>query len=90
MSTKEERELARKLIMHAVGPMLQSCGNSYVNSYTERWLDWAKQLGAYHGPVVGTIKDVSEQWEDWLDQNGDLPDIPNSPHWLKRMAKLAK
>jgi hypothetical protein len=80
-------DLARVLIMHAVDSILTTCGNSYVNAYTEQWLDWAKQLGAYHGPVIGTIKEVSEQWNDWLDENGGLPEIPDSPHWLARMPR---
>lgn len=80
-------DLARVLITHAVYSMLQTCGNSYVNAYTEQWLDWAKQLGAYHGPVIGTVKDVGMQWEDWLDENGGLPEMPHSPHWLARMPR---
>jgi hypothetical protein len=84
-SAMPSSDLARVLIMHAVDSMLTTCGNSYVNAYTEQWLDWAKQLGAYHGPVIGTIKDASEQWNDWLDENGGLPEIPDSPHWLGRM-----
>lgn len=76
--------------MHAIEPMLQSCCNSYVNAYTEQWLDWAKQLGAYHGPVIGAVEEVSERWNNWLNENGGLPEIPDSPHWSERMAELAK
>lgn len=73
------------LIAHAVDSMLTTCGNSYVNAYTEQWLDWAQRLGAYHGPVIGNCKAVSEKWEQWLAENGGLPEWPDSPHWLKRM-----
>lgn len=70
---EKELELARVLLMHAVGGVLDGCGNSYVNSYTQQWLAHAKIIGAYHGPVIGTIIDVKQQWEQHLEENG-LPD----------------
>lgn len=68
-------EVARILLMHAVGGIFDGCGNSYANSYTEKWLRHAKALGAYHGPVIGRILDLRLEWEEWLEANG-LPDLP--------------
>ena len=70
--------MARVLLMHAVSTVLDGCGNSYANSYTEQWLTHAKNLGAYNGRVVGTIIDLRNEWEAWLDANGGLPDFPNT------------
>jgi len=69
-------ELARVLLMHAVDGIFQGCGNSYANSYTEEWLTRAKELGAYHGRVIGRIIELEEEWAAWLDENG-LPDFPS-------------
>ena len=71
-------EIARVLLMHAVGGVLDGCGNSYSNAYTEKWLRSAKELGAYHGRVIGTINDLEAEWEEWLEENG-LPDLPEPP-----------
>jgi hypothetical protein len=70
-------ELARVLLMHAVGGIFDGCGNSYANSYTEKWLTHAKALGVYRGRVTGNIIELRQEWEEWLDANG-LPDLPNS------------
>jgi hypothetical protein len=64
----------RVLLMHAVRPMLNNCGNSYANAYTEQWLALAKKAGAYHGKTIGNIIDLLEDWQDWLDNNGGLPE----------------
>lgn len=72
-------ELARVLLMHAVSGVFDGCGNSYANAYTEQWLRHAKSLGAYHGRVIGNIRELEEEWEAWLDENGGLPDWPESP-----------
>ena len=72
-------EIARILLMHAVGGIFQGCGNSYANAYTEKWLTHAKALGAYHGRVIGNILELEKEWEAWLDENGGLPDFPNVP-----------
>jgi hypothetical protein len=69
-------EEARILIMHAVSDILEGCGNSYVNSYTEKWLTHAKHFGAYNGRTTGRITDIQAEWEDWLDENGGLPHLP--------------
>jgi len=80
-------ELARSLLMYAVEGVLAICGNSYMNACTEQWLDHAASLGAYpkDGPFIGNIKEVREKWSEWLDENGGLPEWPDSPHWLARM-----
>lgn len=75
-------EIARILLMHAVGGIFQGCGNSYANAYTEKWLTHAKSVGAYHGRVIGVICELEEEWETWLDDNGGLPDFPNAPSSL--------
>ena len=59
----------------AVG-ILNGCGNSYANKYTEEWLIHAKSVGAYHGAVIGNIIDLRYQWQLWLEENG-LPEIPD-------------
>ena len=69
-------ELARVLLMHVVDGIFQGCGNSYANSYTEEWLTRAKELGAYHGRVIGRIHELQDEWGAWLDDNGGLPDFP--------------
>ncbi len=69
-------QLARVLLVHAVSPIFDECGNSYANAYTEQWLRHAKSLGAYHGRAVGSIIELRQEWEDWLDKNGGLPDWP--------------
>lgn len=74
----DRSEKARVLILHAVSNVLDGCGNSYVNAYTEKWLRTAKELGAYHGPVVGNIVDLQDQLEQWFADNGGLPDLPTS------------
>lgn len=68
-------EMARVLLMHAVSAVLDGCGNSYSNAYTERWLTNAKMLGAYHGRVIGNITELKDEWEAWLDTHGGLPDF---------------
>jgi hypothetical protein len=68
--------IAKALLMHAVDGIFDGCGNSYANSYTEEWLTLAKELGAYHGRVIGRINELQDEWEAWLDKNG-LPDIPS-------------
>lgn len=73
--TASRQELARRLLMHAVYGMLSTCGNSYANAHTEQWLTHAKSLGAYHGEVVGNIKQIEDEWERWIDNNGGLPDL---------------
>ena len=70
-------ELARVLLMHAVSGIFDGCGNSYANAYTEQWLTHAKSLGAYHGRTIGVIRELEQEWEEWLDQNGGLPDWPD-------------
>jgi len=82
-------ELARVLLMYAVDPVLCANGNSYVNACTEQWLDHASSLGAYpkEGPFVGNIEKVREAYQARLDENGGLPQWPDSPHWLKRMGQ---
>lgn len=80
-----DSNLARCLLTHAVSSILAECGNSYVNSYTEQWLRHAAALGAYHGPFVGTLADVSNQWNDWLEANGDLPEWPRGADWPARL-----
>lgn len=74
MSKNTELELAKTLVAHAVEAVLRNCGNSYVNSYTERWLELAKVLGVYKGPVVGSIKEVLGDWEVWSEDD-DFPDL---------------
>ena len=82
-------ELARALLMYAVDPVLCANGNSYVNACTEQWLDHAASLGAYpkEGPFVGNLEEVRDAYQAWLDENGGLPEWPDSPHWLKRMSQ---
>lgn len=75
---ESDSENIRIMIMHAVHPMLDACGNSYANAYTEKWLTEAKKLGAYHGPVIGKISDLKEEWEWWLENNGGLLDLKTS------------
>jgi hypothetical protein len=70
-------ELARVLLMHAVSGILDGCGNSYANAYTEQWLTHAKELGAYHGRTIGKIRELEQEWEEWLGENGGLPDWPD-------------
>lgn len=70
-----EASAVKRLVMHAVYPVLQNCGNSYSNSYTEQWLRKAKEIGAYHGEVIGDIADLLDDWQDWLDKNDGLPEI---------------
>lgn len=79
-TTKAERRAdpqgrMQAIVMHAVSAMLDHCGNSYANKYTEEWLTAAKTIGAYHGPVIGLIDDIKTEWECWLDENGGLPDL---------------
>ncbi len=82
-------ELVRALLMYAVDPVLCANGNSYVNACTEQWLDHASSLGAYpkEGPFVGNLEEVREVYQTWLDENGGLPEWPDSPNWLKRMCQ---
>ena len=78
MDTDQDRmELAKKLLAHAVGYMMDGCGNSYVNAYMEKWLDGAKSLGAYPSwmPTVGKIVKRKEKWEEYLDKSGGLPEL---------------
>ena len=73
---EEVHELARILLMHAVTKMMDACGNSYSNAYTEQWLSHAKFLGAYHGPTVGPLYALRDKWEQWLKEHGGLPEWP--------------
>lgn len=66
--------------MHAVSGIFDGCGNSYANAYTEQWLSHAKSLGAYHGRTIGNIRELEQEWEEWLDENGGLPDWPDIPN----------
>jgi|GEM_PF-5930432 len=70
-------ELAKKLLAHAVGYMMDGCGNSYVNAYMENWLNGAKRLGAYPSwmPTVGKIVERKEKWEEYLDKRDGLPEL---------------
>ena len=63
------------LIVHAVTPVLNQCGNSYINAYTQQWLKAAKSIGAYQGPTTGRVNDVVREWEHWLSKNGGLPEL---------------
>jgi hypothetical protein len=72
---EDDAAAVKRLVMHAVYPVLQNCGNSYANAYTEQWLRKAKEIGAYHGEVIGDIADLLEGWQDWLDKNDGLPEI---------------
>jgi hypothetical protein len=87
MKLRNQLGLAKILLMHAAYGVITGCGNSYVNAWAEQWLDHAASLGAYpkDGPFIGGRKEVIEAFGEWLDENGGLPDFPNSPHWLKRM-----
>ena len=73
--TEDVKRPVDVLVMHAVAAILNHCGNSYSNAYTEKWLTKAKELGLYHGPVIGRIDDIKAEWNDWLDENGGLPDL---------------
>ena len=78
MTTTENEhipEKARIMLMHAVSTILDGCGNSYANPYTEMWLKHAKELGAYHGRTTGNKIDLKAEWQDWLDENGGLPHL---------------
>ena len=77
--TAKQSDIARALIVHAVNHMMDGCGNSYADSYLEEWLRYAKELGAYHGRVVGTILELKQEWDDWLDENGGLPEFQEQP-----------
>lgn len=79
---KMERQLAvaKVLLIHAVDSMLSNCGNSYANSYTEKWLTRAKEIGAYHGQVVGNIRDVQRDWWTYSEaDNQRFPELPDGP-----------
>lgn len=82
-----DSDLVRALLMYAVAPVLDACGNSYVNACTEQWLDHAASFGAYpkDGPFVGRVVDVREKFIEWVESNGGLPDWPDSQHWMARM-----
>ena len=67
--------LAQKLLMHAVSYVLDGCGNSYINSYVEEWLKNAKKLGAYHGKTTGNVREINNDWNEWLDNNGGLTSL---------------
>lgn len=69
------KAMDQSLAMHAVSHVLDNCGNSYSNAYTEKWLTKAKEMGVYHGPVTGKIQDIKNEWEAWLSENGCLPDL---------------
>lgn len=85
MKPKTDIQLAKILLMHAVDPMLENCGNSYANAYTEQWLHHAKQLGAYHGRTIGNIRELMDEWEVWLDANGGLPEWPEELQTILRL-----
>ena len=71
-----DKEAACRLLMYAVGPVMSDCSNSYANSCVSSWLKTAKRLGAYHGPVVGNIRELSAAWDQWVEGNcpgGMLP-----------------
>jgi len=70
-------DMARSLIVHSVSGILNECGNSYANSYTEKWLRSAKSLGAYHGRVTGKIHELQDEWEEWLNANDGYPELPD-------------
>lgn len=61
------------IIAHSVELILNNCGNSYANAYTEQWLIIAKEAGAYHGRTIGKIHELKEEWELWCHENG-MPD----------------
>ena len=71
----DEKKLMLKLIRQAVLPMLESCGNSYVNAHIETWLVAARIVGAYNGPVRGDVKEVAAAFEEELGDEGGLPKI---------------
>lgn len=51
-------EIAKELVREAVFAKLRDCGNSYINAYTQRWLERAKAIGCYSGPLTGTITEA--------------------------------
>jgi hypothetical protein len=76
MSQSESKDDRKQLlVMHAVNAILNNCGNSYANKYTEEWLLLAKEAGAYHGPTTGTIEELGGLWDEWLESNGGLPEL---------------
>lgn len=61
-------EDVRRLVEDAVSLVLDSCGNSYANAWTEAHLTTAKKYGVYHGPVTGDIVELQSEWQYYLDQ----------------------
>ncbi len=66
----EEFTKEQILIMLAVKPMLRNCANSYVNAYTQAWLEAAKSIGAYQGRTTGIVTEIMEEWNEWYEDHG--------------------
>ena len=66
----EKKNSLRRLVITAVHPMFDACGNSYINAWLEKWLEAAKALDAYDGETIGNILDVKALWdgEDYLNK----------------------
>lgn len=78
---EQKLELSRKLLIAAVDGIFDGCGNSYVCSWTETWLRHARDLGAYNGECIGTIRRLQEAREKWIqeDEVTRFPDLPEHP-----------
>lgn len=48
----------KTLIVEAIQPMFDACGNSYINAWLEDWLRRAAKAGCYAGPFVGRINEL--------------------------------
>ncbi len=70
--------LAKILIRNAVSYVLQGNPNSYITARNEDWLAHARNLGAYQGPVIGNLLDVVARWDEVLENEEPLLDMPDN------------
>lgn len=57
---------AEQMIANAIAPMFAACGNSYINAWLQEWLESAKAMGVYEGPVTGTIAAI--EVDVWVER----------------------
>ena len=59
----------RNLLITAIRPMFNACGNSYINAWLEDWLRTIAPVTGYPGPFTGNIVEVMPDVNEWVDAN---------------------
>ncbi len=65
-----ENEELRDLVKKAALGVIKNSGNSYVDAWTQQWLESAKRLGCYSGEVVGMVDDLQLSQLELLNNEG--------------------